>query len=157
MLLKPIRLIDLLGEPGSEIISDGLRLLPTRSWVVDGEDRLSYTTLTRLVECCREYHWREDIENLIGKGDLDSITKSISANYFHPILIGKKIIIRYKIEQVRKKGYTVKFIVINEELSLICAEYSAVFLFFNNYLNMVIEAPIVVFETLTNLTTIGAS
>lgn len=155
MSLKPIGLIDLLSEPDAETIVGGLKLVPTLNWVVEGEDRLSYTTLTRLIECCREHHWKEDVEKIVGKSELDSITKSVSANYFHPVLTGKKILIKYQIKEVREKGYMSEFIITDEEQSVVYAEYSVVFIFYSSIANKVIKAPKEVLDNLTNLMSHG--
>lgn len=151
MLLKPLRLVDLLTETNVSTFAGGLRIIPDQGWVVEGENRLSYTTLTRLIECCREYHWREDIQKLSSETDLDSITKSISASFFHPVLVGNTILIFYEVKEVRRKGYLVKFFITNDEKSIVYAEYSLVFVFYSTLLSIVIEPPREVFEKLNLL------
>lgn len=138
MSLKPIVLSDLLKEHNVSIYSDGIKFTANLNWVVDGEDRLSYTTLTRLVECCREYHWNKDVETINKSADLDSITKSVSANYFHPVYLNVPILISYQVIEVRSKGYCVKFIIANEDGSIIYAEYSLILIFFSNLSNKAI-------------------
>lgn len=74
-------------------------------WVVSGENRISYTTIIRLVECCREYHWKKDILVFSEQQNLDSITASIQGEFIHPIPVGCDILIGYRITDFSKRKY----------------------------------------------------
>lgn len=89
----------------------GLTMTVPQSWIVKGEDRLSYATIVRLIECCREYHWQKDILSRIDsrKYCLDSICKSVSCEFISPVLVGTTISIAYRITEVRRKGYLLEF------------------------------------------------
>ncbi len=107
--MKPITLDLLLKQEGVLCKESGLFVTIHPSWIVTGEDRLSYTNIIRLVECCREYHWNNDIMAKITETPIDSITKSIDGNFITPIYVGSQISITYKIIGVRRIGYTLKF------------------------------------------------
>lgn len=109
--METTELKDFLLEERVSCLSDGFLFTAQSSWVVPGENRLSYTTMVRIVECCREYHWEKDIQARLGdsKLNIDSITKAISGNFYRPILVGQEVKLSYKIEGVRSKGYSLRF------------------------------------------------
>ncbi|CAG0960618.1 hypothetical protein METP3_00804 [Methanosarcinales archaeon] len=111
---------------------DRLTVIIPPSWIVLGEDRLSYTSLVRLIECCREYHWKKDILSKINIEEfpLDSICKLLSGEFTNPILVGSTISISYSITEVRRKGYTLKFEVRNSN-NILCAKFILVSIFYN--------------------------
>ncbi|HKT40506.1 MAG TPA: hypothetical protein VJR48_19190, partial [Ktedonobacterales bacterium] len=77
-MMQPTTLEGLLAEGGVRCFAGGLEVEVQRAWIVAGEDRLAYTAIVRLVECCREWHWQSDILPHAGGALLDSITKSLS-------------------------------------------------------------------------------
>lgn len=111
----------------------GLDVTIPPSWIVEGEDRLSYTTIVRLIECCREYHWKKDILSKINKrkSHLDSICRSLSCEFIKPILVRSTIAISYCITEVRRKSYSLKFEVRNTIDRELCAEFSLVSVFYD--------------------------
>lgn len=100
-----------------------------RSWVIDGEDRISYTTLTRLVECCREYHWQVDLAPLIATSTLDTTCKSLSAEFLQPIQAGEIVRIVYEVVNIRSRGYEISFHVKTQEPGVLHANYNVVLVF----------------------------
>jgi len=110
----------------------GLRVL--RSMIIAGEDRLSYSTIIRLVECTREHHWQKDILSLSkDTQQLDSICKSLSADFKQPIFVGSEILITYSITGVRRKSYNLRFQVHTEStkrphslIEMICVFYDPI-------------------------------
>lgn len=124
-------LSNLLKEDDVVCKPSGILLTVDSSWIIDGEDRLSYTTLIRLVECCREYHWQTDILPECAGFKLDSICKSLTANFIKPIQVGTRIFIKYYITTIRRKGYSINFKVYNATEQFIYAEVDIISIFYD--------------------------
>ena len=146
--MKPITLKELKQQYEIDFTGNGLELEIVAKWVVDGEDRLSYTSLIRLIECCREYHWETDINSLIEKHELDSITKTISVEFSKPIFIGNRIAITYRIIEVRNRGYSLGFQIDNITLKNVSAQCYMVSVFYNPLTHSVTSPPINLLETI---------
>ena len=103
--------LDLLNqETNVAMESDCLIVMVPWEWVVAGEDRLSYITVLRLVECCREYHWRTDVTPFCEE-QLDSILVSCEARFRKPIRPGSQVAVRYRIVAAGTKSYDLDFCV----------------------------------------------
>lgn len=102
-MMEPTTLDALLATSGAWLLPRGLKLTVSPAWVVPGEDRLSYASLIRLCECCREYHWRRDV--IIHEPRLDSIVVQCTANFKSPILVGSNIEVRYAVTRVGDHSY----------------------------------------------------
>lgn len=141
--MEPISFDRLIKTSCVKCNQDGLTVNVPPSWIVDGEDRLSYSSLVRLIECCREYHWQKDILSKINKNDihLDSICKSLSGDFINPIFVGSKVFISYSINEVRRKGYSLKFEVRNATNSILSAEFILVSIFYNPINHESIQPP----------------
>lgn len=133
-----------------ELMENGISLQVSPKWVVQGEDHLSYTTMIRLVECCREYHWRRDVLDFFEKPWLDSTTKSIMGDFKKPVHVHEKIDIIYEIEEIRRRGYRLCFIIIDSEHD-VCAKVIMVFVFIDSERNEVVEPPRFFLEHLAQL------
>ncbi len=107
-MMTPATLSALLAEGGVRLHARGLEIETRRAWVVPGEDRLSATTLLRLVECCREHHWQMDIVPAAAGQPVDSITKAISAEFFRPVPVPGTVLITYAVTTVRGRGYELR-------------------------------------------------
>jgi len=129
---------------------NGLTITIPPSWIIEGEDRLSYTTLVRLIECCREYHWQTDILPKINSNiSLDSICKSIYGEFISPILVDSVISITYLITDIRRKGYSLRFEVRNTENQTLCAKFDLVSIFYDPVTRKSIVPPPSVFDFLS--------
>lgn len=126
--MAPSTLKQLREEVDVEFLDRGLKFPILESWVVPGETRVSYTTITQLVECCREYHWQKDIDPLAPPGTLDSITKNLHLEFHQPIPTKSTISIVYRILEVRQRAYRLGFSVSTDnENNLSTAEMVSVF------------------------------
>src|SRR5438067_7182998 len=103
--MDPTSLSSLLDETGVTFTSNGLIVVIQHSWILAGENRLSYTTLLRLIECCREHHWNTDIMPEAKDRSIDSITRSISGSFIRPIIVGDTISITYRVVEIRRRAY----------------------------------------------------
>ncbi len=110
---------------------DGLSVRIHPSWIVEGEDRLSYASLIRLIEGCREYHWNIDILPKANDTTVDSILKSITGNFSNPISAMRLITITYSVTDVRSKSYTLRFTVRDGEDQTLYAEFDLVSVFYD--------------------------
>lgn len=130
---------------------NGLTVTIPPSWIVAGEDRLSYTTLIQLVECCREYQWQKDILSKIERRDihLDSICKSLTCDFIAPILVGSTISISYCTIEVRRKGYSLRFEVRNTKNKRLRAMFKQVSVFYDPVARRSIAPPYCVLEYLS--------
>lgn len=139
-MLKPISYNQFLQKSKAEQLARGFRFVVMREWIIDGEDRLSYTTLTRIVEFCREYHWKNDISQQWG--NLDTIIKAFSAEFFKPILVNQVVEIEYRVKEVRRKGYSMIFQLTDANHGIMFAEYSIVSVFFDNITHSICVPPL---------------
>lgn len=152
--METTSLVNLLKEEGVTQTPNGLILTIHPSWIVEGEDRLSYTTLIRLIECCREYHWQNDITSKCGETLVDSTCKTLTANFIKAIPVESRISINYYVIEVRRKGYLLKFTVTNAEDQTLYAELEIVSIFYDPVKRTSIVPPYTLFEYLSGLTTI---
>lgn len=128
----------------------GIAIQTQTKWVVEGETRLSYTTLTRLVECCREYHWQTDILNSSAT-PLDSICKSLDAEFLQPVPVATRIAIHYEVKQVRKKGYELRFEIRSIDQHTLYAIFNIVSVFYSPETNQAVIPPESVRDKLAGL------
>jgi acyl-CoA thioesterase FadM len=136
---------------------EGLRVTVNPKWIVEGEDRLSYTTLIRLVECCRELHWNSDILIHTKGTMIDSVTKLIRGDFLHPILPGNIVSITYHVTAVRQKSYELRFDVQNVANGTLCATFNIVSVFYDPILHEASVPPKEVLDYLCNLTHVQKS
>ena len=121
----------LMREDGVSVVPGGLCLVVLPAWIVAGEERLSYTTFVRLVECCREHHWRTDVLPHAGVASIDSITKSFTCRFLAPMLAYAAISISWRVMDVRAKGYTLHFQARDVASETTCAECDMVSVFYD--------------------------
>jgi acyl-CoA thioesterase FadM len=141
----------LIEEGGVVRHSGGLRVKVHSFWAVPGENRLSYTTLIRLIECCREHHWDIDIKPLTDGIPLDSICKSITGEFIKPVPLESLMSITYRVTDVRSKGYSLDFYVQHETDGALHASVSMVSVFYDPNLGVSITPPQSVLDRLTDL------
>lgn len=121
--MEPTTLVGFLETGAVQVANDGLRFIPRTSWVVDGEDRLSYATIVRLFECCREVHWQRDIlPNLEDASPVDTTCTSLSARFLRPIIVGRSFTIRYAVTAISEKRYVLTLTILDIGDNEICAE-----------------------------------
>ena len=101
--LDQTSLDNLLSETDVTFLKNGLHIKTKKEWIVKGENRYSYTSLIRLAECCREYHWKKDI--LSNYEYIDSILARCDAKFYKPLKTCKDVEILYTVNDVRNKGY----------------------------------------------------
>lgn len=130
---------------------DGIIVTVKDSWIIEGEDRLSYTTLIRLIECCREHHWQVDVLPVAQGKPLDSICKLLTCNFIRPIAVGSTIFIRYQITEVRRKSYMLKFEVFETGSNNLCAECSLVSVFYDPLSRKPMLSPSSLVDKLTDM------
>lgn len=111
--------------------SNGIAVTVRRKWIIEGEDRLSYTILIRLIECCREYHWQKDVLPLTSDKSVDSICKILTCNFVNPISAGSPVFVRYRIVGVRRRSYTIRFEVYDTSNNMLCANCDMVSVFYD--------------------------
>jgi acyl-CoA thioesterase FadM len=103
--------------------ADGGQLVvrvPTE-WPADGEKRIGYVSIMRLVESARELHWRRDIAPVADLSRLDSITKSLTADFRRPVLADTEVCCSYEITWLRPRSYGLR-VTLREEDGEILAQ-----------------------------------
>jgi acyl-CoA thioesterase FadM len=134
-------------------LPDGLRLRVSPTWIIAGEDRLSSTTILRLIECCREYHWSVDVLAQPGCESADAICCHLESDFLSPIDAGEDITITYGVQSVGRRSYTVRFVVANRERRT-CARCVMVLAFYDaEQRRSLVPAPFVT-ARLSTLTTL---
>lgn len=101
--MQPTTLENFVAEHKISLLPNGLRFEVDRRWIVPGEDRVSYTTLVRLAECCREHHWKKDVTSLAP--NLDSILCTLKCRFIMPISPGVVLSICYHVSKVWDDRY----------------------------------------------------
>lgn len=130
---------------------DGIIIAIKDSWIIEGEDRLSYTTLIRLIECCREHHWQIDILPVAKGKPLDSICKLLTCDFIRPIAVGSTVFIKYQITEVRRRSYTLRFKVLETANNSLCAECDLVSVFYDPIARQCKPPPSSLIDKLTEL------
>jgi len=103
----PTTLDALLAEADVELVRHGLYVTVRREWIVPNEDRLSYATIIRLIECCREYHWKTDIASVTPT--VDAILVRIEAHFIQPIPPRANLAITYSVTRMGRRSYDLAF------------------------------------------------
>jgi len=90
---------------GAVISPDGIvfELLP--ECAADGERRIGYASIMRLVERVRELHWSRDVLPLATAGPIDSITRSLEADFRAPFEINDRVLGRYRVGWCQRRSY----------------------------------------------------
>lgn len=140
-MMQPTTLEGLLAEGGVRCFAGGLEVEVRRAWIVAGEDRLAYTAIVRLVECCREWHWQSDILPHTGGAPLDSITKSFTAEFTHPIALGSLLRITHQVIAVAPRSYQLRFQLATQRPEQQCAMLEMVSVFYDPARAAVAEPP----------------
>lgn len=149
--MEPTTIHQLLETGSVTALHCGIAIRTRPTWIVQGETHLSYTTLTRLVECCREYHWQTDIVPHLSSTTPDAICKSISAEFLRPVPVSATIIINYEVKQIRSKGYELHFKILSGDRQTIYAVFDIVFVFCDIETNQGAIPPKSVLHKLTEL------
>lgn len=140
-MMQPTTLSGLLAEGGVRRFVGGLDVIVQRAWIVAGEDRLAYTAIVRLVECCREWHWASDILSHAEGAPLDSITKSITCEFTRPIAVGSLLRITHRVIDVRPRSYQLRFQLSLPYQEQPCATVEMVSVFYDPAHEAVAEPP----------------
>jgi hypothetical protein len=96
-------------NPDIDFLDNGFRVVAKPEWIVAGEWQLSYTTLVRLVECCREYHVQKDEPWLRWPLGADTTCSSLSARFHRPIYVGSTVDVTYRVVATDEHGYDLDF------------------------------------------------
>jgi acyl-CoA thioesterase FadM len=88
--------------------------VPT-DWPIEGEKRIGYVSILRLAECTRELHWRRDMAPLVDMTRLDSITRSVTADFKHPVIADAQIRCGYAVSWLRQRSYGLRITVSEED------------------------------------------
>lgn len=148
-VMEPTSLDSLLQTGKVKLVARGLEITVSWDWIIFGENRLSYTTLTRLVECCREYHWKIDMEPVDKK--LDSTVKVFSAQFDLPVYADSVVYIIYKVGKIGAKSYELLFEIIDKNTTEICANFKLLSVFIDPLIYSSITPSIEIKQVLSNL------
>lgn len=145
----PTTLESLLSDGPVDLLDDGLRLQVKREWIIPTEDRLSYATILRLVECCRELHWTRDVATVCPTAD--AILTKVAARFHQPVLVQSLIQIHYAVTRIRPCSYDLEFRVILSGSAVLCATVEMRNAFYDSDKGRSVRAPNNVLTTLQSL------
>ncbi|MDK2980884.1 MAG: hypothetical protein PWQ55_1231 [Chloroflexota bacterium] len=128
-MMIPVSLSRLKKDNKIKFTSTGMVFRSKKKWVIKDETRLSYTTLTKLIECCREYHWEKDIQSSFKNHNIDTTCKSFSAQFYKPVSYHSLLSIDYSIVNINKKDYEIKFVICDLYKNIVCSEFLMVQVF----------------------------
>lgn len=112
-----------LGPPSQMVgisLRNGIQVRIDPAWIIEGEDRLSYVSLMRLVEWCREFHWARDIRPVCPR--VDSVVRSMDVKFHRPVLAGSLVDVTYSVASVRSRLYSLVFCIHLHEPDTLLAE-----------------------------------
>lgn len=132
-------------------LDDGLQLVAEAQWIVNNETKLSYTTIVRLVECCREHHWQKDIKPLLTNSQIDSTCRFLKSDFTHPIEVNQMINIVYNVTAIRDHSYCLQFTIFNDIRTLKYTEVELVMVLINVLSNEPVTPPEKVMQKLNKL------
>jgi acyl-CoA thioesterase FadM len=113
-----------------EDLPNGIRVFIDRGWIVPHEDRLSYATIVRLIECCREFHWLKDVDQGLTERAVDSICRRLECDFIRPLLVGDTVEITYSIAAINQRSYSLLFKISDGRGSL-CGTCSMICVFYD--------------------------
>jgi acyl-CoA thioesterase FadM len=82
-----------------------LRVQVPTDWPAEGEKRIGYVSILRLVESVRELHWRRDLKAYADPARVDSITRTLTADFVGPVMADTQIVCDYDLIWVRSRSY----------------------------------------------------
>lgn len=127
----------------------GVSVRVDSSWCIQEENRLSYTTITFLIESCRDYHFKKDIISL---GVYDSVVRALNFDFTKPVIVPQTLEVVYEIKDIGKAAYTTVFEIYSSLPSYeLCAKAEIVNVFVANDEIRAIEIPPVVRDRLLSL------
>lgn len=92
-------------RPEPRVEGDGIVIEVPAWWAANGERRIGYASIMRLVEVVRELHWSRDVEPLALGGQIDSITRRIQAEFLAPFLVNEHVHGHYRVRWCRQRSY----------------------------------------------------
>ncbi len=95
--------LDLRGWAHTE--ADQVVFAISGAWAAPGERRIGYVGIMRLVECVRELHWARDVVTAAEGAPVDCITRSLTADFLAPVVIGTRVIGRYRVQLCSRRSY----------------------------------------------------
>jgi acyl-CoA thioesterase FadM len=147
-LLLPISLKQLVQEEGISCTPRGLVISVSPRLIVEGEDRLSYTTMICFVECCREHHWNMDVLPSASGVAIDSITKAFACEFNKPILVGSVFHLVFTVINVGERSYSLLFEAEDLSADTIYATFKMISVFYNPVLQKTTYPPDAVIRSL---------
>jgi hypothetical protein len=100
--MSPVEVEDFLARGIVQRDSLGLSFRVRPGWPVEGETRLGYTQIVRLIECARQLHWSVLRTKLPG---MDSTLSAIDIRFLYPLTIGDHCLMRWKVGEENSHGY----------------------------------------------------
>lgn len=93
-------------EAGIVTVRDGdhLEVRVQRDWATAGEARLGWTQIVRIVECVRDFHWRQYGAAARLEG-LDATVTRLEARFRGPMVVGETYGLSWKVSQRDVRGY----------------------------------------------------
>jgi acyl-CoA thioesterase FadM len=104
--MQSYSLIQLVQDADAVISDSEITVIADPAWAQQGESRISYAGLLRLVECSRELQWQRLVDGT--ESCVDSITRCIAGDFLQPVRIHSPVVIRSFVTCVGNSSYTLQ-------------------------------------------------
>jgi acyl-CoA thioesterase FadM len=103
--MSVVSLADLERSGCAQTEGPRLRVRVPTDWPAEGEKRIGYVSILRLIESVRELHWRLDVKAHADPARVDSITRTLTADFVGPVIADTQIVCDYDLTWVRSRSY----------------------------------------------------
>jgi acyl-CoA thioesterase FadM len=126
--MPPVTLDDLEREGLARAEDDRVAFKVMQDWAAPGEQRIGYAGILRLVECVREFHWARDVLPAAGRRQIDSVARSLTADFLTPVAVGDHLVGRYRITWCRRRSYGLEVLLATTDgVDLVLVSLASVF------------------------------
>lgn len=153
--MDPTSLLQLRVSRDVETREGKLYFLASPSWIVEGEQRLSYATIIRLVECARELHWETDVAPFLGgTTNLDSTCKELHCQFTRPVEANLPYVVDFHVTGISETEYAINFAVRAEDQAA-CARADMQMVFIDSLTGRRMAPPIALAQHLRSISAVS--
>lgn len=103
-------------------VAEGFTVNVHSSWPADGEDRIGYTQIIRLVECAREKHWQDfslEVAQRSSLSGIDSTVVEFSSRFVAPMKVRRVYVFSWRIVEANARGYLLEVSVVDDQTKML--------------------------------------
>jgi acyl-CoA thioesterase FadM len=117
---------------------------------VAGERRIGYASIMQLVERVRELHWSRDVLPPAAGRPVDSITRSLSADFLAPFTVHDQVVGGYRVQWCRQRSYGLQVAFRSSRRGIDLARVDLVSVFYDPVLLCSTSPPMAVLQALNS-------